>query len=437
MEQEHSPSEHLAPALLSAHELLLKNDPPSQETIQEVTTILAQVILDLNSRQPRQPMRAVVDNTGSESGDKPSGNDRSASTDVLAPAQALPSTPPVSLMPLPTIINAGSKSALVIENDKSLLTVIKKLLKEDGYLVRSARDRAEGLSLYSLCAPFDVVLIDYYVPQTDGALINCFAPQKDGIALAMAIREIDPSQKMAIAAFDYEHPDQVPRPSELNIPVLISPLQLRKLLEKLQYWATREEIDHAIATLSRAKWLTLQKFADWRVHALGRLAGDRTGEDLLGEAMLSTFVGTLGNGTGRRWNKRVDFVKHLTEAMRSISDHWKGKFEEREILECETIKYDSEGQPSPLDNFELGAGFQPAAERRLVAKEELERIYEIFKNDKESTLVLQGLSQGMKKNDIVKEYELTAKQYDAAMKRIRVKLSGRRNGRNGGGEHGK
>jgi CheY-like chemotaxis protein len=465
MEQEHSPSEHLSPdqALLHARELLqgMKGSTPAQEPtvqeqnqnvtlIREVTKILAQVILDLNSSPPRQPIRAVVDNTASESGDKTCSNGCSGSADVTAPSQALPSARPLSVTPLPTTINAGSKLALVIENDKSLLTVIKKLLKEEGYVVRSARDRAEGLSLYSLCAPFDVVLIDYYVPQTNGAVINCFAPQKDGIELAIAIREINPSQRMVIAAFDYEHPDQVPRPRELmQIPVLVSPLQLRKLLEKLQYSATREEIEQAIATLSPVEWLKLQKSAACRAWGLGRSAGDK-GKDLLQEALLSTFVGVQGNDSGRRWNKRVDFVKHLTEAMRGISSHWRHKFDEREVPECEAIKCDAEGQElSPLDNLGLGdspderlrvavaEGFQPAAERQLIAKEEIERIFRMFKDDKEVTLVLEGWSKGMKKNEITQKYELTAKQYDAATKRIRAKLLGRRNGRNGGGEHGR
>jgi len=350
----------------------------------------------------------------------------------------------------PTAINAGSRSALVIENDKSLVTVIKQLLNHEGYVVRSARDRAEGLRLYNLCRPFEVVLVDYYVPQTDGDKIDCFAPQKDGIELARAIREINPSQTMAIAAFDYERPDQVPRPTELmHIPVLVNALQLSELLAKLQRWATREEIDQAIAALSPAQWLKLQKCAKWRVCILPRSASYNW-EDLLNEALLSTLIGAQGNGNGRRWNKRVDFLMHLTGAMRGISGQRKEKTGGREILECEAVKCDGEGHElSPLDNlgpgdspserlrFAVTEGFQPAAERQLKAKEEVEGMFRMFKDDKEATFVLEGWSEGMKKSEIMQKYELTEKQYDAATKRIRAKLLGPRNGGDGAEKHGR
>jgi CheY-like chemotaxis protein len=106
--------------------------------------------------------------------------------------------------------------------------------------VRSAGNGTEGLRLYGLCAPFDVVLIDYCVPQTDAVEIDYCAPQNDGIELAMTIRKINPSQKMIIAAFDYQHENDVPRPTELmQTPILINTWQLRKLLEKHQYWANK------------------------------------------------------------------------------------------------------------------------------------------------------------------------------------------------------
>lgn len=352
--------------------------------------------------------------------------------------------------PSPTAINSGSRSALVIENDKSLLTVIKELLKHEGYVVRSARDRVEGLRLYSHCKPFDVVVIDYYVPQTDGVEIDCLEPQKDGIELARAIRERNPSQTMAIAALDYGHPDQVPRPTELkDIPVLVNALQLSEWLAKFRCWATREEIDQAIAALSPSQWLKVQKIAKWRVCVLPRSAGYNW-KDLLNEVLLSTLIGAQGNGRGRRWNKRVDFVTYLKGAIRSIADHSKDKSDQGEVLECEAISCDAAGQElSPLDNLGPGdspderarvavtEGFQPAAERQLIAKEKVERMFRMFKDDKEATFVLEGWSQDMQKNEIMQKYELTARQYDAAAKRIRAKLLGPRNGGGGDEKHGR
>jgi CheY-like chemotaxis protein len=441
-------------------ELLLatKDDPSTHEKVKALAHHIAGLA-------PRQRIRTVVDNSASNSANTDSsivdymanqnscGNGCSPSTDVVATLQASPQTPPVSVStPSSTPINAGSKSALVVEDDKSLLRIIRELLKREGYVVRSAPDCAEGLRLYGFFAPFDVVLIDYCVPPTVGVAINHLAPQqKDGVELALAIHKINPSQEMIIAAFDYQSEHQVPRrPTELtHVPVLVSTLQLRNLLEKLQYWATREEIDQAIAALSPAQWQKLQKFAEWKVRGLGRSAGNR-GKDLLQDALLSSFVGAQDNGNGRRWNKRVDFLMHLTGAMRGISSHWPDKFNEREVLECEAINCDAEGQElSPLDNLGRGdtpderfqvavaEGFQPAAERRLIAKEEIKRIFRMFQDDKEATLVREGWSEGMKKNEIVQKYELTAKQYDAATKRIRVRLLGPRNAGGGAEKHGR
>ena len=451
MEQEQPSSLPLPPAsaLFNARELLLKHDPPSAETVHEVTKILAKAILDLNSALPREPMRAVVDNspqskelddTISERSDDANINSRNS----LAPASAdvpLPQVPPSIRMPAlraePTCINALSKSALIVESNESLLNILTTCLKHDGYVVRTTNNDPDGLRLYLDCAPFDIVLI--------GGL-----PQKHAEALAVAVLKENPLQQMIMTAFEYRYEEEVQRSSELShIPLALDVKSLRKLLEKIQYWATRQEVDLAIGSLSRAKWLTLQKIADWRVRGLGRFAGDRRGKDLLGDALLSTLIGSQGNGTGRRWNKRVDFVKHLTEAMRGISGHWKDKSDEQEILECEAIMSDAEGQDLYLlDNIGPGdssperlrvavaEGFQPAAERRLIAKEELTRIFRKFEGDKEAITVLQAFSEGMKKNEILQKYELTAKQYDAAMRRIRVKLMGR-NGGGGGKQNGR
>ena len=441
---EHPSSEPLSPAsaVLNAHKLLVKDDPPSQETVHEVTKILAKAILDLTSTLPREPMRAVVDNSvpAADAVDDAQVNSNSSTVGADVPVPQLAPSPLrlPRLKALPTTINGLNKSALVIEDNDSLSKILTTCLRHQGYVVRTTGDGNDGFRLYLDCAPFDIVLI--------GGL-----PQKKAEYIANAVLKENPLQQMIMTAFEYRYEEEVQRPKELShIPLALDVKGLRELLEKIQYWATREEIDHAVDALSPAKWLTLQKLADWRVRGLGRFAGHRKGKDLLGEALLSTLVGSQGNGTGRRWNKRVDFVRHLTEAMRGISSHWKDKFDDREVMECDAVVQDAEGRDlSPLNNIGPGdtprerirvavtEGFQPSAERRLIAKEELERIFTTFENDKDATLVLEGWSEGMEKNEILQKYELTAKQYDAATRRIRVKLFGRRNGGGGDEQNGR
>jgi CheY-like chemotaxis protein len=334
-----------------------------------------------------------------------------------------PPQPPEPPLPTTKSINASSKSALLVEDDKSLLNFLKRSLKDEGYVVRTASNTEEGFRLYRECAPFSVVLIDYCVPKSDGVGVDYCAPQTNGIELAMAIREINPSQGIIIAAFDYRNAGEVPRPQELmHIPLLTDPRnsQLPSLLEKI-------EVDRAIEALTSSELLKLQKFAAFRVRGLGRAARGRTWEDLLEETLLRTLMGALieaeGARKGRHWNKSVDFVQHLKRAMESISSCWKRKFKEKEVyLMSELLIDDAEGQEhSPLDNAASG---HAAADQRLIEKDEEDRVLAMFKGDPEATQVLLGLLHGLKKNEI----GLDKKKYAATEKRIRVKLLGRRNG---------
>jgi CheY-like chemotaxis protein len=338
--------------------------------------------------------------------------------------------PPEPSLPSTKSITSSPRSALLVENDESLLNLFRKSLKDEGYAVRVASNSTEGLRLYRDCAPFNVVIIDYCVPHRDGVEIDYCAPQTNGIELAMAIRDISPSQGIIIAAFDYRNAGEVPRPQELiHVPLLIDigNFQLRSLLEKV-------EVDRAIESLTSSDLLRLQQFADFRVRGLGRAARGRTGEDLLAEALVRTLLGTEDTRQGRHWNKNFDFVMHLTGAMRSISSSWKRQFPEKEAyLISELSPHDVEGEEqSRLDDVASG---YVAADQLLIERDEEDRVIAMFKDDLEAAQVFQALLNGLKKNEIVSIYGLNEKKYVAAVKRIRVKLLGRRNGGNGGELH--
>jgi CheY-like chemotaxis protein len=301
-------------------------------------------------------------------------------------------------------------------------------LKSDHYLVRTAYKSEDALRLYRDCAPFEVVLIDYRMPK------------KNGIDIALDILKQDPTQPMIIIASDYQREDEVPRRKELmSVPFLLdmTSSRFRKVLEKLQPWATREEVDRAITALTTAELLRLRKFGEGRV-CLSRGTDDRTGEDLLQEALRSTFERAEGGERGRRWNKRVTFVTYLIGAMRSISGRRKS---DNALLACDTFKDDAEGQEYCLfDNVAASDRnklfgyasweYEIAADQRLIAQETFNLILEEFKDDPEAILVLQGWSEGMKRNEITQE-GLSENQYRATVRRIRMKLLSPTNG--GGG----
>src|ERR1017187_2749223 len=76
-----------------------------------------------------------------------------------------PSNPPAPPSPPMKSINTSPKSALLVENDQSLLNILRASLKNEGYAVRIAANCEEGLRLYRDFAPFNVVSIDYFVRQ--------------------------------------------------------------------------------------------------------------------------------------------------------------------------------------------------------------------------------------------------------------------------------
>ncbi|MGA2856803.1 MAG: hypothetical protein ABSE40_08035 [Candidatus Sulfotelmatobacter sp.] len=277
-----------------------------------------------------------------------------------------------------------------------------------------------------------VVFIDYWVRQRNGMGIDWLAPQIHGVGLAKAIREINPSQGMIIAALDYQNAGEVPRPRELmDIPLLtdIRNFHLCSLLEKI-------EVERAIEALTPSELLRLRQFADFRLRGLGRAARGRTGGDLLGEALLGTLIGAETTRKGRHWNKDVDFVRHLTGAMQSISNCWKRQFKDTEAyLISEFPIRDAEGhEHSPLDNVASG---DAAADQLLIEKDEEDRVLTIFKDDPEATQVLQGLLDGLKKTEIMARSGLDKKKLAATERRIRVKLLGRTNGGSMGEKHGR
>jgi CheY-like chemotaxis protein len=324
-------------------------------------------------------------------------------------------------------INTSTKSALLVESDESLSNFLRRRLKDEGYAVRSASNSEEGLRLYRDCAPFNVVLIDYFVSQRSGVGIDYLAPQTKGVELAMAIHDIDPSQGMIIAAFAYRSAGEVPRPPEaMQIPLLIDSniYELRSLLEKI-------EIDRAIKALTSSELLRLQRFAKFRVRGLGRAATGRDWEDLVGEALYRTLMGAEDTQNGRHWNRRVTFVQHLAGAMSSIATVWKRQFKERNTyLMSELSVQDHEGKERSL--FEDVPSRYTPADQRLIERSEEDRVLALLRDSPDAAQVFRGLVDGLKKNEIMSRYGLDEKRYAAAVRRIRVRVLAEKNNGNRG-----
>jgi len=341
---------------------------------------------------------------------------------------SLPIEPLEPSLPPTKSINASPKSALVVENDESLVNCFRELLKKGGYAVRLASDAEEGLRLFRECGPFNVVLINYYIPPREGVGIDCLAPQQThGVELAMAIQHKNPSQGIIIVALDYQRAADVPRPPQLmHIPVLTQTGngQLRSLLETI-------EVHRAINALTRSELLKLQRIAKFRIRGIGRAARGRDWEDLLDEAIYRTLIGAKDTQNGRHWNRSVSFAQHLKGAVWGIADYWKKQFkDERIYLVSELLIHDAEGDDySPIDTV---PSRQVPADQHLIDKDEKERVLVLFGDDREALQVLQGLMDGLRKTEIMSRHGLDERKYAAALKRIRLKLLDRRNDRGRG-----
>jgi CheY-like chemotaxis protein len=372
---------------------------------------MAHIDSDLPTGQPPSLLHTVIDNTSNWKDDETIVVDDRLETKVL-PFERQGLEPPLSSPPAQ--INDSSKSVLVIENDKSLLRTFAKLLTHNGYAPRSARDGREGLRLYEHCGPFFSVIIDCNLPD-------------QWADIATAIRRRHSPQRMLIAAFDYQIDDPPLRPSALSdIPILFEIKDLGKTFGELQFWATKDEVDHAYKNLTHPQLLWLQNRADWRARGLGRSARGREGSDLLQEAILGAFIGDARNG--RRWYRNVDFITFLDGAVRSVANNWKNQ----RILELQTYSAseiairDSEREGnSPLDKIPSG---DPSGDRCVIAKEQVERIFSMFNDDDKATLILKAWSKQMEKEEIIQEHGLTSQDFDAAVRRIRTLVRKMRNG---------
>jgi len=315
-----------------------------------------------------------------------------------------------------TSINAFSRSALLVESDESLLKMLRRYLHEMGYAVRTASNTEEALRLYRDFVHFNVVLIDYYIPECN-QIDNC-PTQTACTDLAKTILAIDARQGIIFIASDFQCAADVPRPAELKrIPVLvdISIFRLRMALEAI-------EVVKAVRALTMPDQLRLQRFAKLWIRGIGRAASGRDWQDLLQEAIFRTLLGAEDAKKGRHWNKKVDLVRHLGEAMRSIANSWKRQFAEEEntFLSSELQTCDSEGDEySPLDNVASG---HLLAEDRLIETEEEDRILSADRDDADASRLLEGWIDGLKKNEILSKYGLDEKRYSAAVRRMRMKL---------------
>ena len=176
--------------------------------------------------------------------------------------------------------------------------------------------------------------------------------------------------------------------------------------------AQRVEIGRAIDDLSRADSARLESYARFRMRALGGLARGQDWRDLMNKALTDTLDGV------RSWHPdRVDFVRHLLGAMRSISTGWRNRKEQADLLETELEQPGEESAGQDL----LGHRFPTEAiqERQVNARERLRRIWEAIEDDEELQELVECLRQDFTGPETRELMGWSENRYRAAVKRLR------------------
>jgi len=172
--------------------------------------------------------------------------------------------------------------------------------------------------------------------------------------------------------------------------------------------ATVDEAADALRGLSRADMARLRQIA--RIRSSGMAWLDW--EDLLHDAVDRVLDGS------RKWPKDVPFIAFLREVMRSIaSEHWRrqvhGPVRSEADLGAGGAEVDIAAYPNEA----------PDPEREVLARQCLDRVFELFDSDHEATAILTGLSHGASPAEIQRSAGLTETAYATAQRRVRRALA--------------
>jgi DNA-directed RNA polymerase specialized sigma24 family protein len=193
--------------------------------------------------------------------------------------------------------------------------------------------------------------------------------------------------------------------------------------------ATTDEVRNAINSLSLADLAKLKKFDETLTEKIRRRVWGVGAGDLLQEAIISVL-----EAGHRNWKpNQVDLMGFLMGAMRSIASNWSRKGRKTEPpprLDSDLVSVNEDGDQIPTA-LEAALDGRPNPEQFLLMSElpseealvaELENL---VRDDLVASLVMEGWKNGMKGPEIRDSLDLTQKEHEAAVKRIRRKRDAR------------
>lgn len=172
--------------------------------------------------------------------------------------------------------------------------------------------------------------------------------------------------------------------------------------------ATPVEVEAAVQALSDIEGHRLKKVSDLFAGKLRALGLGIGGTDLLQEAIAKTYAGV------RHWKKKkVTFVKHLIETMRSIASHAPD-----ELKGAMVVAASAEDALGGLDGIAVSSSI-PDPRRMTSAREQLDEIWKTFQDDVEVIFVLEAMVEDKPGPEIQRELGITDTDYETIMRRLR------------------
>ncbi len=198
-------------------------------------------------------------------------------------------------------------------------------------------------------------------------------------------------------------------------------MEPNKPLSKSEKVATVEEIGQAIEKLTKAEWAKLHAFARNRARTMALRGSASTEEDLVKDAIVALLE------ERRHWNpKKVDFVGVVMGAVRSIASNHRASTESGDFAlpasQFSVVDEDENESNSPTD---VHPDSRPTHEQVLIVSNLLSEIYELFGDDPEALVVMDGWRDRMSGTEIISALDIDRKIYETIVRRIRRKAAAR------------
>ncbi|MBX9868234.1 MAG: hypothetical protein K2X63_00410 [Burkholderiaceae bacterium] len=171
---------------------------------------------------------------------------------------------------------------------------------------------------------------------------------------------------------------------------------------------TNQEIESVLRGFSDADWVRASKMAEFYSHNVPGITGD----DLLQTAIVRFLSGF------RRWPEKTAPLVVLSNVLKSIANG---------IRKKEDRVFDPNLQIQFSDDEDVREVVEPVDETsipdKLFARNSLQTIEQLVQGDEIAELVLMAWAEGLRGVEAAEAAGLTAKEYDAARKRLDRKLA--------------